>query len=681
MKKLLTVAFVSLFFANIAGAQWCAQPNPNFCPGNRFSNGDFETITGDPQAQTDQDINLASGWGSVFTNGLAGASNADLACAGNALCGGTVPMPNTGGVYAGMWIQNSGAGSNANFREQMYNRLVNPIAANTGFYSFTCDLAASCQNNVNNTIDIAVYGVLNTTNALANNTFTALYTPSDLTLWSATPSVQVVLLGTITTPAGLNQNWQNVSFTFNSNILPSGGITHIMITRSPTPSTTFRKKFIMFDNFCMQETDPPVDPARGCCDDLDESNLIPNGSFESGNTGFSSPGYTYQGLLGPNSISEGMYSVVTGAQAGIVSNCWNIADHTTCNEEEGHFMVVNGRTHNPQSTMVYQQSNIPVEEGEEYIFCMYYQHLPQCAFDVFDPRNMHVGVGPAELQEGECEDDEDHCGWTKISYTVIPQSNTLNIEVFLDEGGIGDGNDVAFDDFSLRKKGVMPSDYCAFDISSSTSGSNITLNASAITNPLPAGFNVEWNVTEADCNTWAPIGGTSMTYAWDPYNTNFPGYCCIPGGGSPGAFSTTKCYIITRKVTNCCYTDCEYKFYLSAQPQGMMMGKQTGNEEGTTFYISSDLKNWQPIGNTSAAATKDLTIYPNPGDGKVIITSKQPLEGSELTIYNVESKVILKQSFDNSRMAVDISKLPNGVYTFKVTDGDGNTTTKNYVKQ
>ncbi len=684
MKQVFITAVLSLLLINLSYAQWCSQPNADFCPGNRFSNGDFETITGNPQAQTDQDINLATGWGSVFTNGLAGASNADLACAGNALCGGTIPMPNTGGVYAGMWIQNSGAGSNDDFREQMYNRLVTPIAANTGFYSFTCDLAASCQNNVNNTIDIAVYGVLNPTNALANNTFTALYTPSDLTLWSGTPSVQVVLLGTITTPAGLNQNWQNVTFTFNSNILPSGGITHIMVTRSPTPSATFRKKFIMFDNFCMQETDPPVDPARGCCDDLEESNnLINNGSFEGGNTGFTSPGYTYQGLFSPNSISEGRYSVVSSAQAAAVSNCWNILDHTFCSDGQGHFMVVNGRTHNPQSTMVYQQSDIEVEEGEEYIFCMYYQHLPQCAFDVFDASRMFVSLGDADLSEGECEDDEEHCGWTKITYTVIPNSNTLDLTIFLDEGGIGDGNDVAFDDFSLRKKGVMPTGYCQFDMSSSTSGTNITLTATAVTNPLPAGFNVEWIVTEADCNTWNPIPGTQMSYSgWNPYVTQFPGYCCVPGSATPGAFSTSKCYIITRKVTNCCYTDCEYKYYLSAQPQGMMARSvTTGEDDNVAFYISNDLQNWEPIKGGSAAATHQITIYPNPGDGKVTVSSNQRIEGSELVIYNVESKVVWKGIISSNKAAIDISKLPNGIYSFKLTDEEGNITTKNYIKQ
>ena len=313
-----------------------------------------------------------------------------------------------------------------------------------------------------------------------------------------------------------------------------------------------------------------------------------------GNFGFSS-WYTNQPVIAPNSVTEGMYAVVTSTEASTISNCWHITNHTTC-DTSGKFMVVNGRTHNPQFTTVYSQSEISVEEGEEYIFCMYYQHLPQCAFDVFDPENLHINISNATLERGCPEDSLEHCGWTKISYTVTPTSNTIDLSILLNEGGIGDGNDVAFDDFSLRKKGDMPTAYCAFDISSSTSGTNITITATAVTNPLPAGFDVEWTVTEADSNTWAPIRGTTMTYPWDPDTTNFPGYCCVLGSATPGAFSTSKCYIITRKVTNCCYNDCEYRWYLSARPPEGMVAEETGE---TTFYISNDLENWEPVVGSS----------------------------------------------------------------------------------
>ncbi len=442
---------------------------------------------------------------------------------------------------------------------------------------------------------------------------------------------------------------------------------------------------LAFDEFaiCSPQTQFDDVPTRGCCDDLDNENLLLNGSFELGNVGFTTGSYTYQGSFYPGSVSEGMYSVVTTDEATTVSNCWNILDHTYCEDGKGRFMVVNGRTHTPQVSIVYEQRQIEVEEGEEYMFCMYYQHLPQCSFDVFNRENLFVDISEAEIIEGGCEDDEENCGWTKISYTVIPHSSTLDVRVFLNEGGIGDGNDVAFDDFTLRKKEAMPSSYCGFDVSTSTSGTNITLTATALTNPLPSGFNVTWNVTEANCSNWSPIGGTSMTYGWNPYVTNFPGYCCVPGSGTPGQFSTSKCYIITRTVTNCCYKDCEYKYYLSAQPQGMLQGSNKPVQpDGTQFYISTDKENWRAIPLTADITdVNGLKIFPNPGDGKVAVSAVKSLAGSHLTVYSADGKVVAEQNIDQSTTAIDISKLPNGIYSFKIAMNDGTTVTKTYVKQ
>lgn len=446
---------------------------------------------------------------------------------------------------------------------------------------------------------------------------------------------------------------------------------------------------LAFDEFaiCSPQTQFEDVPTRGCCDNLDNENLIINGSFEAGNVGFTTGGYTYQGSFSSGSITEGMYSVVNSAEAQAVSNCWNILDHTYCEDDQGRFMVVNGRTHNPQYSIIYEQRTIEVEEGEEYMFCMYYQHLPQCSFDVFNPDNLYVSITEAELQENECESGDETCGWTKISYTVIPHSSTLNIQVLLNEGGIGDGNDVAFDDFTLRKKEAMPSAYCGFDVSTSTSGSNITLTANALTNPLPSGFNVTWNVTEANCSNWAPIGGTSMSYgSWNPYTTNFPGYCCVPGSGTPGQFSTSKCYIITRTVTNCCYKDCQYKYYLSAQPQGMVQSRNKGAEDDgdVQFYISTDLQNWEPLPVKAdlSNALEGVKIYPNPGDGKVTISASQSLSGAHLTVYNAEGKVVMRKDLQKeNNAAVDISALPNGAYSFKINTTDNQSISKTYIKQ
>lgn len=438
---------------------------------------------------------------------------------------------------------------------------------------------------------------------------------------------------------------------------------------------------LAFDEFAICSAQEEPVPTRGCCET--ENNLIPNGSFESGNTGFSTGGYTYQGAIAPGSVQEGQYSIVNSSQANTISNCWDLVDHTTC-EEDGHFMVVNGRTHNPFNAIVYEQSDIEVEEGKEYKFCMYYQHLPQCSFDVFNPDDLFVGIDGGDIiGEDDCEGDEEHCGWTKITYTLIATSSHMNIQILINEGGIGDGNDVAFDDISLVEKGPMPSNYCTFNIATTSTGTGTyNITATAVTNPLPSGYNVQWTVTEANCSTWAPIGGTTMSYSgWNPYNTNFPGYCCNPGSGTAGSFSTSKCYILSRVVSDCCHEDCEHRILISSQP-GLLAqakgGKQPEEDETVLMMSADGGENWVPL---QVFSNNNIELYPNPGDGAVGIRSSSSLQGAKVTVYNVESKVVLKQSIEGTKSNVNISSLPNGVYSFEIVESNGAITHKRYIKK
>lgn len=214
MKNLIKISMLLFsaffFFEGSVYGQWCNQPNPNFCPGNLFQNGDFEQLTGDPNKVTDQDIALATGWQAMWGTG----SLADLHCTGNGT--GTAPSPNTN-VYAGIWIENRTATNtnDATYREAMYNRLSTPIGENTGTYSFNFKIADAKITN-SNPVRIGIYGVYNPSNILANPPTGSNSTPSNLNLWqSVNASVKVVLLGTITTSTSLNTTWTQQSIIFN----------------------------------------------------------------------------------------------------------------------------------------------------------------------------------------------------------------------------------------------------------------------------------------------------------------------------------------------------------------------------------------------------------------------------------------------------------------------------------
>lgn len=243
--------------------QWCEQPNPGFCSGNRFTNGDFESVTGNPNASVDMDIYLAAGWNTAFvaigSNNSYDATSADIACGGTTLlasAGGTIPTPNSG-IYAGMWIVNNGP-TPSDRGENMLNKLVTPIPFNTGNYTFTCDTAMGFKGA--QAINIGVYGVYNPNDAVATNSMTT----NPLNYWN-NPSVNVVKLGAITPSLNLSTAWESLTFTFNSSVLPPNGITHIMIAGDNIPVDAWKRDYLLFDNFCMR-TEAEEQAESNCCE-------------------------------------------------------------------------------------------------------------------------------------------------------------------------------------------------------------------------------------------------------------------------------------------------------------------------------------------------------------------------------------------------------------------------------
>jgi len=241
-----------------AEAQWCNSPNPQFCPGNLFQNGDFETVTGHPDnvLPFGDDLSLATGWQDMWSS-WGGGTLSDIFCNPSSNKVGSNPIPNTG-VHAGFWLQNKvNDTSNPLYREGIYNKLLSTIAKNSGSYSINFKLSLdklTCQNP-GNPVRIGVYGVYNPNNTIAPKP-TNNHIPSNLDIWPNSSGVVVVLLGTITPPhpyVTSSLNWVPQTVTFNSSILPANGITHIMITADDT----FRPSnpgaiMAYFDEFCVQ---------------------------------------------------------------------------------------------------------------------------------------------------------------------------------------------------------------------------------------------------------------------------------------------------------------------------------------------------------------------------------------------------------------------------------------------
>lgn len=424
---------------------------------------------------------------------------------------------------------------------------------------------------------------------------------------------------------------------------------------------------------------------EGCCEG---QNLIPNGSFEAGNTGFSS-NYTYQGTIAPNSIIPGQYGVVTPAEANTVSSQWNLVNHTTCNGT-GRFMAINGRTMGSGSDVVYSQTGIQVDESKEYIFCAYYQHLPQCAFDVFKPGNISIDFEGADATQNECEDDDDDlCGWTKVSFNLVPTGGVIDLKILLDESGIGDGNDFALDDISLVEKQVMPAGYSSFNVQTFyTSGTTYPVTATAVNTSLPPGFDVTWTVQEVNCsNTNLVIPGTTQSWMINPYTNNFPGYCCASGSSTPGVFSTGLCYKIYRTVSNCCYLDQTSEVMVSVTPR--LISTHNGEVEGYEVKVIQDGRETVtvlPAGEAAGSqksSSADLQLFPNPGNGNLTIQGSTSLKGMKISVSDIKGKVLFTNQVEKERLdlELDITELPSGMYLIQLQSEDGSMRQEKYVKQ
>ncbi|MAZ29055.1 MAG: hypothetical protein CL868_18495 [Cytophagaceae bacterium] len=217
----------------------------NECPGF-VDNGDFEIVTGNPNASVDQDIDLATGWGALWQNG----SLADLFDASTTNFGSSsfvAPAP-ASGVFAGMWVENSSNGG-ATYREGMFNKLTNAINASTGIYTLSFDYAKMSTASSND-VKVGVYGVYFTGTSLPANP-TSINTPPNTDLFG---TANAVLLGEVVISNTTTNTWASASFTFDSSSITmpaSGNITHVMITNSHVTLPDFGRMFVGFDNFCL----------------------------------------------------------------------------------------------------------------------------------------------------------------------------------------------------------------------------------------------------------------------------------------------------------------------------------------------------------------------------------------------------------------------------------------------
>ncbi len=237
-------------------------------------------------------------------------------------------------------------------------------------------------------------------------------------------------------------------------------------------------------------------------------NLITNGDFEQGNTGFGSS-YTYYST--PSTL-ENIYFIVADPNSMHSAFTTN-GDHTPT---PGTLqMVVNG--YKIAGKVVWSQS-VPVVANTAYQFTYWIQSVAMPSPSLLQLYVNGVKSGPVYTASSTIP------LWTQFTYNVTPGNTTVaNLEL-INQNTDANGNDFALDDISIRKVSAVTSSVNL--IVNPTVAVSVSISASI--NPLYSGGSVTF--------TAAPLnGGSTPTYQWKVNTlnagTNSSTYTYIPVTG------------------------------------------------------------------------------------------------------------------------------------------------------
>lgn len=223
-------------------------------------------------------------------------------------------------------------------------------------------------------------------------------------------------------------------------------------------------------------------------------NLIVNGDFSAGNTGFTSS-YLYSPSSGFN---PGVYNVGNNIQAWhpAMSPC---SDHTTGN---GNMMMVNGAS---TPNVVVWSETVPVQPNTNYAFSTWLQHIT-----TINPASLQFSINGNRIGP-IFNANSTSCIWEQFYSMWNSGTSTMAVISIVNQNQIASGNDFALDDItfttvSMKRDSVK----IAVDTPNIVTNNNTT-----ICEKTP----VQLNTTGAASYSWSPSTGLSSTSIPNPVAT------------------------------------------------------------------------------------------------------------------------------------------------------------------
>lgn len=456
------------------------------------------------------------------------------------------------------------------------------------------------------------------------------------------------------------------------------------------------------DNICISEIcdsdigDPePTNEGAYCCDE--EENLVTNGNFEFGNTGFNSS-YTQDPATFP-----GQYDVTnTAANFGA-----NVTDHSFCEDPVTYanndmYLLVNGRTQQSAGTQsgIWGQTLSGLDPEKEYRFCANFKNMPQCTFDILPTISIVTSNGYTHNAVINV-DPSDPCAWQTESF-CFRGAQTVDIRINLDEDGNGDGNDLAIDDISVQE---LADPNLSITVQHQGNPQQVTGSINTISTAddvLP--FDPEiceepwyWYVITVDT-----YSGGVVTFDWSaPYGWgNDTGYSLWNPGTSgatpwnlttnfvPYPFAPNTLYFVGMYTPSCCEDCVEYGFtyqlifnFLAPQSEG---GERVEISEEDKQRILSWLGTYAngeggPRRDAVQQGLGDIYLSPNPARSSVEVSSLDHNIQS-IAIRSIAGQQLKRIDAHQERyINIDVSDLANGVYLLEIETDQNKKFTKKLI--
>jgi hypothetical protein len=309
-------------------------------------------------------------------------------------------------------------------------------------------------------------------------------------------------------------------------------------------------------------------------------NLVTNGNFESGATGFTS-GYSYKTPNGGGTLWDAATYTVAANPNSVHSNFSSCSDHTTGGTTPvGQQMIINGAS--AANISIWGQ-NVPVTPNTIYQFTYWVQSVTGS-----NPSQLQLYVNNASAGPTYTA-DASTCSWKKFVYNWNSGSATTANLSLVNQNTNGDGNDFALDDIDFE---------AVLQISSSV---KVTLDkapslliVTAAANPVAAGTNVTFSTVPTN-------GGTAPTFQW-----------YVNGTAVAGATSPTYSYVPTNgDAVTCVMTPVGacVSTPVTSDPIVIMIVTSTPN-----YWIGTSSTNWSVPANWSTG------VVPKTGDDVIFAT-------------------------------------------------------------